>query len=85
MSAKSSDDWRDCELCRDWKGKEPIPPAEVRKDLTPEMGFTVSHACYFYRDEDGEIRCIPTTVAESPDDRLQWFPELPDGHRPMGA
>lgn len=75
--------WRDefdCEECRKWTGKPPVPIKEAARLLRTNgvIDFQLTHACYLRVDRDGNRHHIPSTVLELPDgSTTQWIPELP--------
>lgn len=80
---KSQSDWRDefdCEECRRWTGKPPVPIGEASQLLRANgvTEFELVHACYLRVGRDGSHHHIPTTILELPDGTTtQWIPELP--------
>jgi hypothetical protein len=90
LEAAGEYDWRDeldCDECRAWTGKRPVPVAAVQA-MIRELGLEdaeAGHACHMGKGDDGEWHHIPITVLNWEEGRYQWFPELPPGHRPYGA
>ncbi len=72
-------DWReefDCEECRKWTGKPPVPIGEASRLLRANgvRDFKLVHGCHLRVGPDGRQHHIPTTVLE-----------LPKGRRPSGS
>ena len=85
-------DWREefkCAKCRAWTATPPLRFEDVRRALheaAPELTeYRLSHACYLCHDADGRPQHVPTTIFEGYGRFYQWFPQLPEGHRPYGA
>ena len=74
-------DWRsefDCEECRRWSGKPPVPIREATA-LLRESGlrdFELVHACCFREAAHGAVLHIPTTVLRVDGSETQWIPEV---------
>jgi len=75
--------WRkefECEECRGWTGKPPVPIAQASEFLRARCvrDFKLSHSCHLRVASDGSTEHIPSTVLELPDGTTtQWIPELP--------
>ena len=74
-------DWRvefDCEECRKWTGKPPVPIAQASEYLQARgvRDFKLVHACHLRVGADGRTHHIPSTVLELPGgSTTQWIPE----------
>ena len=74
-------DWRsefECEACRAWQGRPPVPIREARRLLESQglCDFQLEHACLFRKNEDGGSEHVPTTVLRAGGVEAQWIPEV---------
>lgn len=75
--------WREefeCEECRKWTGKPPIPIRQATELLLSQghQDFTLSHGCHYLKGPDGKVHHIPITALETADGQtVTWIPEVP--------
>ncbi len=75
--------WRDefdCEQCRSWKGRPPVPIRQATEMLLAQgyRGFRLAHGCHFATDRHGRTHHIPITILETADGQTTtWIPKLP--------